>query len=94
MAIAQLYIEAQEDYDGITTNPNPYIELAFPVIGQNLPIDHGYELYSALAHKQSQIHDWQNTSIKTISGKLDRSKRHEINLTNSSRLLVRLPAAK
>ncbi len=94
MAIAQLYIEEQEDYGGITANPNPYIELAFPIMGQNLPIDHGYELYSALAHKRSQIHDWQDTSIKIILGKLDRSKRNEINLTDRSRLLIRLPADK
>ena len=94
MAIAESYVKEQEDYNSITANQSPYIELAFPIIGKNLPIDHGYELYSALAHKRSQIHDWQDTSIRTISGKLDRSQRNEIQLTDHSKLLIRLPADK
>ena len=73
---------------------NPYIELVFPVMGQNLPIDHGYQLYSALKYKLIQLKDWNDVSIKTISGKLDRNIRNEINLTNRSQLLIRLPAEK
>lgn len=97
MAIAQIYVEdfeEQEDSDESTVELNPYVELAFPVMGQNLPIDHGYELYSALAHQQSQLHDWQDISINTISGKLNPNKRNEINLTDRSCLLIRLSANK
>ena len=41
-----------------------------------------------------QLKDWNDISIKTISGKLDRYKRNEINLTDRSKLLIRLPAEK
>ena len=92
MAIAQICIE--EQYEDIEIIHNPCIELAFPVMGQSLPIDHGYQLYSALKYRLAQLKDWDDISIKTISGKLDRHKRNEINLTERSKLLIRLPAEK
>ncbi|MGK7952256.1 MAG: type I-MYXAN CRISPR-associated protein Cas6/Cmx6 [Xenococcaceae cyanobacterium] len=94
MAIAQVDIEDQEQYEDLSPNLNPYIELAFPVMGQKLSIDHGYQLYSALKYRLMQLKDWNDISIKTISGKLDRYKRNEINLTDRSKLLIRLPADK
>ena len=94
MAIVQVHIEDEEQYEDIAPKLNPYIELAFPVIGKNLPIDHGYQLYSALKYRLMQLKDWDDISIKTISGKLDRHKRNEINLTYRSKLLIRLPAEK
>ena len=94
MAIANMYIEDQEQHEDIASIHNPYIELVFPVIGQNLPIDHGYQLYSALKYRLTQLKNWSDTSIKTISGKCDRHKRNEINLTERSKLLIRLPAEK
>ena len=94
MAIANMYIEDQEQHEDIASIHNPYIELAFPIIGQSLPIDHGYQLYSALKYRLTKLKDWDDTSIKTISGKLDRNKRNEINLTERSKLLIRLPAEK
>ncbi len=63
-------------------------------MGQSLPIDRGYQLYSALSNLQASLHDWSDTSIKTISGKLDRNKRNELNLTERSKLLIRLPSEK
>ncbi|MGK7936341.1 MAG: type I-MYXAN CRISPR-associated protein Cas6/Cmx6 [Xenococcaceae cyanobacterium] len=94
MAIAQVDIEEEEQYEDLSPNLNPYIELAFPVMGQKLSIDHGYQLYSALKYRLAQLKDWNDISIKTISGKLDRYKRNEINLTDRSQLLIRLPADK
>ena len=85
---------AKVDIEDIAPNLNPYIELSFPVIGQNLAIDHGYQLYSAFKYRLAQLKDWDDISIKTISGKLDHHKRNEINLTDRSRLLIRLPAEK
>ena len=41
-----------------------------------------------------QLKDWDDISIKTISGKCDRHKRNQINLTDRSKLLIRLPAEK
>ncbi|MCC0179847.1 type I-MYXAN CRISPR-associated protein Cas6/Cmx6 [Waterburya agarophytonicola K14] len=92
MAIAQVGREEQQE--NIELIQNPYIELAFPVIGQSLPIDHGYQLYSALKYKLMQLKDWDEVSIKTISGKLDRNTRNQLNLTDRSKLLIRLPSEK
>lgn len=94
MAIANINTEEQEQHEHIDLIQNPYIELAFPVMGQSLPIDHGYQLYSALSNLQASLHDWSDTSIKTISGKLDCNKRNELNLTERSKLLIRLPSEK
>lgn len=84
----------EEQHEDTELIHNPYIELTFPVIGQNLPIDHGYQLYSALKYRLMELKDWDDVSIKTIVGKCDQSKRHEINLTNYSKLLIRLPSDK
>ena len=92
IAIAEEYIEEQNQ--DIELVQNPYIEIAFPVMGNSLPIDHGYQLYSALKYRLVQLKDWNDISIKTISGKLDRDKRNELNLTKRSKLLIRLPAEK
>ena len=63
-------------------------------MGQNIPIDHGYQLYSALKHRLMQLKDWDDISIKTISGKLNRATRKQLNLTDRSKLLIRLPSDK
>ncbi len=94
MAIAQIYVEDRGLEEDVALDINPYIELVFPVMGQNLPIDHGYQLYSALKYRLKQLKDWNDISIKTISGKLDRNINHEINLTDRSQLLIRLTAEK
>ena len=97
MASIQIYVEDFEDQeygDESAVDLNPYVALNFPVVGQNLHIDHNYELYSALTHKQAQLHDWEDVSISTIFGKLNRNKHNEINLTDRSLLLIRLPANK
>ena len=94
MAITQIYVEDQELEKDVALDINPSIELVFPIMGQNLPIDHGYQLYSALKYRLKQLKDWNDISIKTISGKLDRIIRNEINLTNRSQLLIRLTAEK
>ena len=92
MEIASLKIKEQHNESELIQNP--YIELAFPVMGQSLPIDHGYQLYSALKHRLMQLKDWDDISIKTISGKLDRENRNQLNLTDRSKLLIRLPSEK
>ena len=94
MALANANIQEIERYENIDPILNPYIELAFPVIGKSLSIDHGYQLYSALKYKLMHLKYWNDISIKTISGKLDRRKRNEIILTDRSKLLIRLPSNK
>lgn len=67
----------------------PYVELSFGVIGQALPADHGYGLYSAIAHICPAVHDQEGISILTISGEPDR--KGKIALSKSSQLRIRLP---
>ena len=67
----------------------PYVELSFIVIGQTLPIDHGYGCYAALTHLQSKLHELHNLSIQTIPGIPD--KHGSLHLNEHSRLRIRLP---
>ncbi|MBW4623717.1 MAG: type I-MYXAN CRISPR-associated protein Cas6/Cmx6 [Cyanosarcina radialis HA8281-LM2] len=67
----------------------PYIDLTFSVIGEALPADHGYGLYSALTHWNEAIHELEGLSIQTIAGIPD--KQGKIYLTERSRFRMRLP---
>jgi CRISPR-associated protein Cas6 len=67
----------------------PYVDLCFNVIGETLPADHGYGLYSAIAHLCPEIHERDEIAIQTISGKPDREGK--IYLSRQSRLKIRLP---
>jgi CRISPR-associated protein Cas6 len=67
----------------------PYVELSFGVIGETLPADHGYGLYSAIAHLCPMVHEQEGISISTISGEPDRQGK--IYLSKSSQLKIRLP---
>jgi CRISPR-associated protein Cas6 len=67
----------------------PYVELSFAVIGETLPADHGYGLYSAIVHHCPIVHKQEGISISTISGAPDRQGK--IYLSKSSRLKIRLP---
>ena len=66
-----------------------YVELSFSITGQSLPADHGYGLYSAIAHLAPQIHEREGVSILTITGIPDRQGK--IFLTERSNLRIRLP---
>ena len=66
-----------------------HVELSFSVVGQSLPADHGYGLYSAIAHLAPQVHEQAGVSILTITGILDR--KGKIFLTERSHLRIRLP---
>ena len=76
----KLALEVQRDLE-------KYVELSFGVIGQALPADHGYGLYSAIAKQHSNLHDLAGLSLNTISGQP--SHNGEIVLTGSSRLSIR-----
>ncbi|MCT7961069.1 type I-MYXAN CRISPR-associated protein Cas6/Cmx6 [Laspinema sp. D1] len=67
----------------------PYVEMSFNVIGNTLPADHGYGLYSAIAHLCPELHQQDWLSIETIKGIPD--ERGKIYLTEKSRLRLRLP---
>lgn len=74
---------------GAATISLPYVELSFGVIGESLPADHGYGLYSAIAHLCPKIHGHEEISIQTIAGEPD--GKGKIYLSRSSCLRIRLP---
>jgi len=72
----------------LLTSQLPYIDLTFSLIGETVPLDHGYELFSAIAHFQSKLHKLNTVGIHTIAG-IPQSG--VIHLTENSRLRIRLP---
>ena len=73
-------------------NGLPHVELSFGISGQTLPADHGYGLYSALAHQEPALHQQEWLSLQTITGIPD--QQGKIHLTDKSRLRIRLPGDK
>lgn len=65
-----------------------YVELSFSITGQSLPADHGYGLYSAIAHICPFIHECDGISIQTIVGIPDR--KGKIYLAERSNLRIRI----
>lgn len=66
------------------------IELHFPILGESLPVDHGYLLYSALCKELPALHSNGNgLAIGPISGL--RGSGGTLALSRHSRLQLRLP---
>jgi CRISPR-associated protein Cas6 len=70
------------------TGHSPHVELCFSISGRSLPADHGYGLYSAIAHICPEVHHQDGLSIQTIQGIPD--KQGKIYLTDRSSLHMRL----
>ena len=67
------------------------IEVAFPVVGELIPTDHAYLLYSALTRCVPSFHN-KAASIRFAPINGDRGEKGTSRLIESSRLRVRLPA--
>jgi len=78
----------QDQKENVGLNSS-FVELSFRLVGQTLPADHGYGLYSAIAHLCPEIHEQEGISIQTISGEPNRQG--TIYLSRQSRLKIRLP---
>ncbi|MGQ4650345.1 type I-MYXAN CRISPR-associated protein Cas6/Cmx6 [Lyngbya aestuarii] len=74
------------------TDATPYVDLSFGVRGKSLPIDHSYGLFSALAHWRQELHQLKSMSITAITG--IPIEQGMMQLTDRSRLLIRLPVDK
>lgn len=68
------------------------VELSFDVTGQAIPVDHGYELFSALTHFQPELHNLERLGIQTITNTIFENRK--LLLTNRSKLRIRLPVDK
>jgi CRISPR-associated protein Cas6 len=66
-----------------------FVELSFGITGNTLPADHGYGLYSAIAHRCPTVHDQEGISILTVAG--ERDYQGKILLSKGSQLKIRLP---
>jgi CRISPR-associated protein Cas6 len=83
MLVVETQVNQQNDCQTV------FVELSFGIIGETLPADHGYGLYSAIAHVCPMVHEQEGVSISTISGEPDRQGK--IYLSKSSQLKIRLP---
>ncbi|MGE0681647.1 MAG: type I-MYXAN CRISPR-associated protein Cas6/Cmx6 [Candidatus Binatia bacterium] len=67
----------------------PYIDLAFRITGTSVPVDHGYALYAAISRIAPEIHNARAIGVQPIRGVYDGNG--SLHLTDSSRLILRLP---
>ncbi|MBE9028730.1 type I-MYXAN CRISPR-associated protein Cas6/Cmx6 [filamentous cyanobacterium LEGE 11480] len=79
--------EIQDDQN--TDRQITFVELSFEIIGQTLPSDHGYGLYSAIARRCPTVHEQDGISISTIAG--ERDYQGKIHLSKGAQLRIRLP---
>ncbi|MDD3580791.1 MAG: type I-MYXAN CRISPR-associated protein Cas6/Cmx6 [Desulfobacca sp.] len=67
----------------------PKIDLVFKVSGKELPVDHGFTLYSAISRVCPAIHDDQDVGLKLIRGRYLGDGR--LDISPNSELVLRLP---
>jgi CRISPR-associated protein Cas6 len=48
---------------------NPKVDLCFSITGRNIPVDHGYDLYSAISRIIPDFHEAEDIGIKLIRGR-------------------------
>lgn len=72
----------------LLTSQLPYMDLTFSLTGETVPLDHGYELFSAIAHFQPLVHELNTIGIHTIAGI---PAKEVIYLNKNSKLRIRLP---
>lgn len=66
-----------------------FIDVSFRVMGDRVPLDHGYALYSTLSSLFPELHTAEWLSIHPISGFPLGGK--SLQITNASRLRLRIP---
>lgn len=66
-----------------------FVELRFHLVGDTIPVDHGYHLYSSLSQELASIHESKELSIGLIRGRYAGNGKLEL-LVNSY-LTVRTP---
>jgi CRISPR-associated protein Cas6 len=48
---------------------NPKVDLCFSVTGRNIPVDHGFDLYSAISRTIPEFHEAEDIGLKLIRGR-------------------------
>ena len=73
-----------------STQQQMILDLHFPVIGKQLPVDHGYTLFSALCHISAELHSNHDLAVSRINGLYAGNRM--LTLTETSKLILRLPS--
>ena len=47
----------------------PKVDLCFSVTGKNIPVDHGFDLYSSISRVIPEFHEAEDVGIKLIRGR-------------------------
>ncbi|WP_428268696.1 type I-MYXAN CRISPR-associated protein Cas6/Cmx6 [Haliangium sp.] len=68
----------------------PYVDAAFPLRGDAIPLDHGYALFAALSHRLPALHERSDWGLHPVRGQ--RRGRDLLELTRHSQVKLRLPA--
>lgn len=69
----------------------PYIDAAFPVRGESIPLDHGYPLFAAISRLLPDLHHHRHWGVHPVLG--SRRSPGVLGLIERSRVKIRLPAA-
>ena len=48
---------------------NPKVDLCFSVAGKYIPVDHGFDLYSAISRIIPEFHEEKDIGVKLIRGR-------------------------
>ena len=67
-----------------------YIDAAFPLRGQSIPIDHGYSLFAALSRIVPALHESRHWGVHPVRGEYQ--GKGVLALTEHSHIKIRLPA--
>jgi CRISPR-associated protein Cas6 len=70
----------------------PKVDLVFNVMGQRVPVDHGYALYAAVSKVLPKIHEDQDIALDLIRGRYVGDGL--LDITPRTELVVRLPAGR
>ena len=68
----------------------PKVDIQFPLLGRDIPVDHGYHLFAAVSEIVPEIHDDRKIGIHSINGRLIGNRL--LALTDRSRLSIRIPS--
>ena len=68
----------------------PVVEIHFSLEGDQIPVDHGYHLFSAISRLIPFAHKNEKIGVQPISGQLTGNRL--LNITKSSCLKIRLPS--
>jgi len=67
-----------------------FVDVGFPLTGEQLPVDHGYHLFAAISRVLPALHGDQEVGVHPIQGRMCGNRM--LQLTRDSRLTIRLHA--